>query len=205
MSRPVLGARYRDTMRSSSRFPIALLVSAALAACAHAGPAQPQASAVPSPRVPQSGATDTPIHVESEGHVSDAQTVVDHGRQRPLYEILALSDVGDRSANGDEHVTFDQAHITFHTAEGTRLVADAPRATVEDRTKEVVMSGGVTARTQDGAVLTCSTLHYNGRTERIHGEGDVRLTSAQGFVFTGDRLDGNVRLDHLHITKGNAR
>jgi hypothetical protein len=180
---------------------LAALAAAAVGACAHAGPA---ASPARAPR-PPAAATELPIHVESEGHVSDAQTVIEHGRQRPLYEILALSDVGDRSANGDERVTFDQAHITFHTADGNRLIADAPRATVEDRTKEVVMTGGVRAQTQDGAILTCATLHYNGRTDRLHGEGDVRLTSAQGFVFTGDRLDGNVRLDHIHMTKGTAR
>jgi len=173
-----------------------------LVACSSASKPANETSA---PAVSPAAVNDVPIHVESQGHVSDEQTVLEHGRQRPLYEILALSDAGDRSANGEERVTFDQAHITFHAADGNRLVADAPRATVEDRTKEVVMSGGVRARTQDGAVLTCSTLHYDGRTERVHGEGDVRLTSAQGFVFTGDRLDGNVRLDHLHITKGNAR
>jgi hypothetical protein len=181
-----------------------VLAGSLLAACGHSHADSSGAAETPSP-VPAASPTDVPIHVESQGHVSDEQTVVEHGRQRPLYEILALSDVGDRSANGDERVTFDQAHITFHAADGNRLVADAPRATVDDRTKEVVMSGGVRARTQDGAVLTCSTLRYDGRTERLHGEGDVRLTSAQGFVFTGDRLDGNVRLDHIHITKGDAR
>jgi len=178
------------------------LAVAALTACAQRGPA---AGAAASPPAYAASPTDVPIHIESQGHVSDEQTVVTHGRRRQLYEILALSDAGDRSANGDERVTFDQAHITFHAADGTRLIADAPRAMVEDRTKEVLMSGGVRARTQDGAILTCRTLHYDGRTERLHGEGDVRLTSAQGFVFTGDRFDGNIRLDHIHMTRGNAR
>jgi hypothetical protein len=188
-------------MRAASRRVLIVLAAAALAACARNRPAAGSAASPVAVAAP----TDVPIHVESMGNVSDEQTVVTHGRRRQLYEILALSDVGDRSANGDERVTFDQAHITFHAADGTRLVADAPRATVEDRTKTVLMSGGVRARTQDGAILTCSTLHYDGRTERLHGEGDVRLTSAQGFVFTGDRFDGNVRLDRIHMTRGNAR
>jgi len=172
-----------------------------LAACAHTGPSSPAGPASPAgPGAP----TDEPIHVQSEAP-SDAQTTMEHGRLRRLYEIRALSNVGDRTASGDERGTFDQAHITFHAADGNLLIADAPRATVEHGTKEVLMSGGVRAQTQSGAVLTCRTLRYDGRTERLHGEGDVRLTSPDGFVLTGDRFDGNVRLDRIHMTKGNAR
>jgi hypothetical protein len=185
----------------------AVVLGAALAGCVSraAGPADsPAPGGAPGPSQ-SNAATDVPIHVESEGHVTDEQTVLQHGRQRPLYEIRALSDEGDRSANGNEIATFDQAHITFHAADGNVLIADAPRATVSQRTKDVLMSGGVRAQTRDGAILTCSTLRYDGRTEHIHGEGNVRLTSAQGFELTGDRLDGNVRLDHIHLSQGNAR
>ncbi len=213
MNEPSSRARCRRPMKAVFRRVAALTALALLAACSHPAPkaaTSPPPGAAPAPGSPSPGdpttsPTDVPIHVQSEGHVSDSQTTVEHGRQRPLYEILALSDVGDRTASGEERVTFDQAHITFHAPDGNRLIADAPRATVEDRTKEVLMSGGVRAQTQDGAILTCRTLRYDGRTERLHGEGDVRLTSAQGFVLTGDRFDGNVRLDQIHMTRGNAR
>jgi len=182
----------------------ALAAVALLAACAHAGPGAGASPAAVAFAAPANSPTEVPIHVQSEGP-SDSQFKVEHGRQRRLYEILALSNVGERTASGEEHGTFDQAHITFHGADGNVLIADAPRATVEDRTKQVLMSGGVRAQTQDGAILTCRTLRYDGRTERLHGEGDVRLTSAQGFVLAGDRFDGNVRLDQIHMTRGNAR
>ena len=184
----------------------AVLVAAALGLAACARTPAPASSPAPSatPFVAPSP-THVPIHEESEGHDTLDETANEHGHQRPLYELRALSDVADRLVNGDEFATFDQAHITFHAENGKLLITDSPRARVTYRTKDVFMSGGVRAQTEDGGTLTCRTLRYDGRTERIYGEGDVRLTNTDGMRLSGDHLIGNVRLDHVRITSGNAR
>ncbi len=187
----------------------AVVLGAALAGCAHApAPGAAPASGGPAP-APSNTATDVPIHAESQGSmrdpVIDEETVVQHGRQRKIYAYRALSDDLVHLANGDDILNLHQAHITFRAADGSVLIADAPRATVTQRTKDVLMSGGVRAQKPDGSILTCSTLRYDGRTERIHGEGNVRLTSPHGFELTGDRLDGNVRLEQIRISRRNVR
>ena len=90
-------------------------------------------------------------------------------------------------------------HVTFLDKNGKTLVGDAPKAVVTERDKTITMSGGVTARTQDGAVLTCDTMTYDGRVERIHGQGNVVLLSARGDRLTGDTIDGDVRLNHVTV------
>jgi len=191
-----------------SAAPPALVLVLALGACAPAPSGTSAPSPSPSPPLAQARATAVPIHVVSQARggqfVTLDETVVEHGRQRKKFEIRALDDEADRAANGNETATFTQPHIIFHSSDGKTLIADAPRATVEQRTKDVFMSGGVRAQTESGAVLTCRTLRYDGRTERIHGEGDVRLVEP-GWDMGGDRLDGDIRLDNVHITKGNVR
>jgi lipopolysaccharide assembly outer membrane protein LptD (OstA) len=56
------------------------------------------------------------------------------------------------------------------------------------------MTGGVLARSQDGNVLRCDRLRYDGRTERVHGEGHVQLRTPSGLTLIGDTLDGDARL-----------
>jgi hypothetical protein len=64
------------------------------------------------------------------------------------------------------------------------------------------MTGGVHARTADGAVLTCDTLRYDAGTERFRGEGHIVVTGPNGDQLGGDHLDGDVRLRDARVTSG---
>ncbi len=68
--------------------------------------------------------------------------------------------------------------MTFVDRAG-RTVADAPKAQVTERDKSVVMTGGVRARTSQGNLMTCDVLTYIGASEKLRGEGHVRLELAQ--------------------------
>ncbi|MFN2461936.1 MAG: LPS export ABC transporter periplasmic protein LptC [Candidatus Velthaea sp.] len=165
------------------------------------------ASATPAPAAT---ATPTPlaVHVETKSsgnrYVTMVQQTRDRGsrKARTVYELRALSSAADRGASADAVVTFEQPHIVFHDKAGKTLTADAPKAKVTQRDKSVVMSGGVHAQTQDGGVLTCDRLRYDGRTERMHGDGHVTLSGPNGYSMSGDRLDGDVRLDDVRISAG---
>jgi LPS export ABC transporter protein LptC len=121
--------------------------------------------------------------------------------RRTIYRIRAASFVADtaagRTATGSG--TFVQPHITFVDRSGAQTVADAPKAELTSADKSVLMTGGVHARSQDGNVLSCDRLRYNGDTERIHGEGNVVMKTPSGLTLTGDQLDGDARLQDVRV------
>jgi len=180
---------------------------ALVTACAP--PARPASTPTPavSGAVPSTVATQEPVRVIQRGgngqDVTMQETSVDPktGKSRVLYDVHSLQSVG---TNVNSNAMLDHPHITFYDRSGKTLVADAPKATITLRDKGVLMTGGVHARTQDGSLLTCDRLHYDGRTEKIVGDGRVVLTGshgADGYQMTGDHITGDVRLENVQITK----
>jgi hypothetical protein len=185
----------------------ACLVLGACSAPAPTADASPSPAAAPSALpLPATAATAVPVHIVTKSDGGRYVTVTERvptgpNAWRTAYELRALSSEADLAGSADTVAEFEQPHITFHDPTGKRMLADAPKATVTQRDKSVLMTGGVHARTQDGAMLTCDTLHYDGRTERIHGEGNVVLVGPNGYTLDGNHLDGDVRLDHVKVTR----
>jgi LPS export ABC transporter protein LptC len=121
--------------------------------------------------------------------------------QRTIYIVRANSFVADttggQTATGSG--SFDRPHITFVDRSGARTVADAPKAVLTSADKSVLMTGGVHARSQDGNVLSCDRLRYDGTTERIHGDGNVVMTTPNGLSLVGDEIDGDARLENVRV------
>ncbi len=174
-----------------------LLLVALLAACAHpaAAPA-PKASAGPV-QTP----TPLPLHVTSFGGNGQYTTLSEMKHQRTIYTVRATSFEADtaasRTATGSG--SFVDPHITFVDRSGARTVADAPKAVLTSADKSVLMTGGVRARSQDGNVLSCDRLRYDGNTERIHGDGHVVMTTPTGLTLVGDEVDGDARLADVRV------
>lgn len=126
-------------------------------------------------------------------------------RGRRIYVIRSLAFEADRSGAADGSAVLQEPHITFVDRSGAVTVADAPKATVKQRDNSVFMTGGVHARTAEGAVLTCDTLRYDAGTERFRGEGHVAVTGPNGDQLSGDHLDGDVRLHDARVTSGAQR
>jgi LPS export ABC transporter protein LptC len=121
--------------------------------------------------------------------------------QRTIYVVRARSFVADSTAG--ESATgsgaFDRPEITFIDRNGARTVADAPKAVLTSADKSVLMTGGVRARSQDGNVLACDELRYDGNSERIHGHGHVVMHTPAGLTLAGDELDGDARLQNVRV------
>ncbi len=178
---------------------------AAFVACG--GPAT-TANSTPAPSATPAAeaATAEPVHIETNSSGDKYITVVQRVKTgtpngtRVAYELRALSSqadiVGVRSI-----VTFEQPHITFLDHQGKKLIADSPQAKITQQDKSVLMSGGVRARAADGSVLTCDTLRYDGRTEKLHGEGHVVLSGPNDLTLTGNYLEGDVRLDDVRVAE----
>jgi hypothetical protein len=179
---------------------------AVLAACS--GPAS-TATSTPAPSArpaPTAVSTTEPVHIETNStgdkYITVVQRVKDGPSKRPriAYELRAVSSQAD-IVGTQSTVTFEAPHITFLDRQGKKLIADSPQAKITQRDKSVLMSGGVHARAEDGSVLTCDTLRYDGRTEKVHGEGHVVLSGPNDLTLTGEYLVGDVRLDDVRIAE----
>ena len=165
----------------------------------------PQAAATPAPipsgAVAPSG-TPVAVHVTSNGN-GRYTVVTEMKARRTIYTIRALSFEGDTLSEGAAAAsgTFEQPHIVFHDRTGGETIADAPKAVLTGADKSVLMTGGVHARTQDGNVLRCDQMRYDGKSETIHGQGHVRLDTPTGLSLVGDRIDGDARLQHVRVTR----
>ena len=146
-------------------------------------------------------ATPVPVHVRGFGTKQNPSVLTGTKKGRRIYVIRSTSFEGD-SAEADGTASLQETHITFVDRSGAVTIAEAPKATVKQRDKSVFMTGGVHARTADGAVLTCDTLRYDAATERFRGEGHVVITGPSGDQIGGDHLDGDVRLRDARVTSG---
>jgi hypothetical protein len=179
-----------------------LLWSAALlaAGCGQHGSPAGGGSAAPSPAA---SGTPVPVHVRGFGTKQKPSVLTGTKNRRRIYMIRAIAFEGDTAGGAGAGIAMLQdPHITFIDRSGAVTIADAPKATVKQRDNSVFMTGGVHARTAEGAVLTCDTLRYDARTERFRGEGHVAVTGPNGDQLTGDHLDGDVRLHDARVTSG---
>lgn len=150
-------------------------------------------------------ATPTPVAVNIKARQIGNRytTITERKGARTIYSLRATTSTV-HSAGTSYDAAFTQPHVTFYDKSGKTLIADAPRATVDEKTREVTMSGGVLAHAQDGTLLACPTLVFTGANERLHGFGGVVMTSPQGAKLTGETIDGDVRLDDV-IVRGAAK
>jgi lipopolysaccharide assembly outer membrane protein LptD (OstA) len=181
-----------------------IVLTALLAACAHApAPAAAPASAPPGSPTPAPGPASTlvPVHVTSNGTSGQYTTLSEMKHQRTIYIVRATSFVADTAAGQTAagSGTFVDPHITFVDRSGARTIADAPKAVLTSADKSVFMTGGVHARSQDGNVLSCDRLRYDGTSERIHGDGHVVMTTPTGLILVGDEMDGDARLADVRV------
>jgi LPS export ABC transporter protein LptC len=181
---------------------LALLVAAGCARQPAASP--PSGSTAPSPArgAASPSAAPIPIHVETHGRNGEYVTIVETSHRRKVYTIRALSGQMQRSGTNEATGDLEQPHVTFFDKGGAQTIADAPKAHSSERDKSVVMTGGVHARTSAGIVLTCDTLRYDARSERLHGSGNVALHAPNGVDMSGDDIDGDVKLQDVKITRG---
>lgn len=176
-----------------------LLLAALLASGCGGG-----ASNGPPTATPVALATPTPLAVHVTSNGEGQYTVVTQMKNgRKLFTIRALSFEGSTlsDAGGAATGAFEQPHVTFYDRDGGETIADAPKADLTGADKSVVMTGGVQARTQAGDVLHCDRLRYDGENETIRGEGHVVLAAPNGLTLVGNRIDGDVRLNHVRVTR----
>jgi len=174
--------------------------AAALTAC-NPQPKNVTASQAPATAAPAAPSGLPPLHIVQKGNGKQPVRIVQSAGNRRLYELTAASSVS-RSAQAMAQASFQQPTVVFYDKTGTQLRAQAPTATVDQRTRQVTMSGGVHATTSTGLTLVCDRLVYDRASGMIHGEGNVRMTGMQGgsrTVLTGNAFDSDVTLTQMRM------
>jgi LPS export ABC transporter protein LptC len=184
--------------------PLALVVAVGAlgALCACGTPATQSGGAGSSPAAQPSAPQKTapPLDLQSRRVGSKYIYVTEVKKNRKVYVLRADEQRAQYFGTGTGQSEFTNPHIVFYDEAGRTLKAVAPLGVVYEHDKTVVMSHGVHARTQDGKTLTCDTLRYNDATGKLHGSGNVVVTSPAGEELRGDQLDADVRLSRLVMT-----
>lgn len=184
-------------MKPSKR-AIALVMSTALAAC---NP-QPQHAvrAASARETPTPGAV-PPLKITGQSSAHNPVRIVEESANRKIYVLLARSYVS-RSSQSAAQATFQDADVTFYAKDGTTLRARAPVAVVDERRRQVDLTGGVHAAGSSGSTLICDHLRYERATGLLDGDGNVRITGMQGGaqqVLTGNSFTSDVTLTQMKM------
>ncbi|MBC5809564.1 MAG: O-antigen ligase family protein [Candidatus Eremiobacteraeota bacterium] len=192
-------AAARDGLGEPNVMRCRLAVLLALAACS-APPPAPHASSPPSPAT----AAPVPIKIRGHGVPGDPGSkyiyLTEQKKNRIVYALRADSNTSIRTSQGNGRSDFVRPHVIFHATVARTLTADAPHATVLERDKSVLMTGGVLTHSNDGMTLTSDTLRYDDARETLHGEGHVTISTAAGERLTGNYFDYDLRTTEMHVT-----
>lgn len=193
-------------------FTLAGLLALGAAGCSPKPPPRPepsgtarapsQATASPAPVTASPEASPGPIKAVSRGtERQPARYIVRDKSGAVVYDIRSSTVTYDRASDGSGVATFADPQVVFHSRSRRTVVADSPKAVAHDRDKSVTMTGGVHAKTDDGKMLTCSTLTYDARDQRILCEGDVVLrNTATNQTASGERLVTDPDFDHVVLS-----
>ena len=133
------------------------------------------------------------------GHGAGGKPVLFEGQSgnRKLYRLVAHSYVSHSAQN--IQATFAEPTVTFYDKDGTKMTAQAPSARLQAG-RQVILTGGVHAKTSTGLDLHCDQLTYDQRSGMLHGQGHVRITGVQGGqqqVLTGNTFTSDVKLTQM--------
>lgn len=190
-------------LRSPSLFWLLPAAIAALNLAVGCSPKAPAAAASDAPSAVASASAAPPIKAVSRGSDREpARYIVRDRSGHIVYDVRSSTVVYDRAADGSSVATFTDPHVVFHARNGT-VAADSPKAVAHDKDKSVVMTGGVHAKTDDGKLLSCSTLTYDAQSQKIVCEGDVVLKNSKtNQTASGERLVTDPDFDHVVLSGG---
>ncbi len=173
----------------------ALAAVALLTAC---NPQAPKNAAYTAPSPSPTISAPLSLKITGSGTAKKPVRIVQQMGNGKQYELLARSFVS-QGAPGSARATFVNPHVTFYGKDGSTLIADAPRAIVDQNSNFVQLEGGVTAHNSSGMTLQCDKLVYDRTTQMFHGTGHVVITEQNGFHATGQRVDSDITLTHTQM------
>lgn len=158
----------------------------------------PAKKALPVARAPKTTPTPLVLLVRGHGTAQRPVHVFQQVHNRVEYDLLASSYESKGPPNRMRSV-FSNARATFVDPHGSRIVASAPQAVVDQNSDAVTMTGGVAAHTSTGMTLHCDRLVYVRGGATLHGDGNVVIIDPKGFRATGSSFDSDISLTHMRM------
>lgn len=173
----------------------ALLLCALLATACNPQPGHAPGSSPGPSAGPSSGAP--PLLITSHGTAQRPLVFYGHKANRVIYKMIVRDRAIANTAQGAGDGTFYDVTVTFYDSSGKTLEASAPRAVAVEADQTLTLYDGVTTTSSTHDVLKCDRLEYDRLSGTLHGTGDVRISSADGFWTKGNRFDSDITLENL--------
>ncbi len=173
----------------------ALLLCALFATACNPQPGHAPGSS-PAPNAARSGAAPS-LLITSHGSARQPLVFYGHKANRVTYKMIVRDRAIANTAQGAGDGTFYDVTVTFYDSSGKTLEASAPRAVAVEADQTLTLYDGVTATTSTHDVLKCRQLEYDRISGMLHGTGDVRISSTNGFWTRGNRFDSDITLENL--------
>lgn len=127
-------------------------------------------------------------------------SIVEEKDGKRLWELGA--ETIEMDMNTDK-VNVSNIKAVFYQENGGKIDIMAPKAVIDNKTKNIVMTGKVNAVASDGATFTAQEAQWLGQEQRFLGSGDVVLTK-DDTVMTGDKIEINSNMEKIKVY-GNAK
>lgn len=101
-----------------------------------------------------------------------------------------------------KNMTLKNIDGVFYQDGGKTVALKAPTAFYDTKARDLAISGGVQAKTNDGATFQADRVFWQGTEEVFRGEGNVRAEK-EDMVLSGDRIETDAGMKKIKVT-GNA-
>lgn len=98
-----------------------------------------------------------------------------------------------------ERGSFKDNTLLFYKGRKLRLTVTAPSALVDETSHNVVLTGGVLARTTAGDTLTSDVMTYDENTQLLTATGHVIASDPKGDTLTGKRAIADLDLQQIRL------
>lgn len=171
------------------RTTYAIVVGAlALAGCHKKAPAPP----APKPEKPH-----PKVSVGSE--LQGVKLLMNDAKGRPVYRIETKK---TEASSATEKATLSDTTVTLYHEGNPDMIVTAPKTSVNARTKDLIMTGGVTAKSPaQHQTFHVDRLTWNAATKKYVGEGHVRY-SRPPLEMTAQRISGKTPVSVVKMDGG---
>ena len=134
------------------------------------------------------------------GITFSGSSVVEQQDGKTLWDLTA--DTIEMSSDSKTMRFVNPKGIYYETKEG-KIEITGLRATMDTKTRDIVMEGNVKAVNSAGATFTADTIKYFSKDKKFFGTGNVVVTK-EDTVATGDQIESDNNMEKI-ILKGKAR
>lgn len=101
-----------------------------------------------------------------------------------------------------KNMTLKKIDGVFYQEDGKTVSLKAPTAFYDTKSRDLAISGGVQAKTNDGATFAAEQVFWQGEQEIFYGEGNVQAEK-DDTVLSGDRIETDAGMKKIKVI-GNA-